>query len=162
MITRGMRPENPGVVHWSIGPLVSDSGLVEALSHGPYRKQALVPPSPWLDNQVPEIPQVETTLLNDSLYLTWEVKNTNDISRWILYHKYGENWDYKLFSHHTRNFVLPASRILIKPKAYKNGLDSSEIVPTITLLREIIVTAVDRFGNESLQVSGWQCDQDNQ
>jgi uncharacterized lipoprotein YddW (UPF0748 family) len=159
MITRGMLPEDPGVVHWSIGPLVSDTGLVEALSQVPYKNQALVPSSPWLDNQVPEIPLVEATLLNDSLYLTLKVEDPNDISHWILYHKYGENWDYKIFSSYTNNIVLPAYREIITTNKNVQGDNTQETVTTTILLKEIIVSAVDRSGNESLQMSGWQLDQ---
>ena len=52
MVTRGMVPDSPGVVHWSIGSMVSNPMLAEALAEGPYREPALVPSSPWLSNNI--------------------------------------------------------------------------------------------------------------
>ncbi len=49
-----MLPKSSGEVHWSIGSLTKDSLLANAVVEGPYKKQALVPASPWLDNKAPE------------------------------------------------------------------------------------------------------------
>src|SRR5699024_6093700 len=65
MITRGMMPENPGVVHWSIAPLLKYPNLAEAVLEGPYAKRALVPESPWLQSEIPEAPLVETEKQNN-------------------------------------------------------------------------------------------------
>ncbi|WP_317235980.1 family 10 glycosylhydrolase [Niabella hibiscisoli] len=50
MISRGITPKSSGVVHWSISSLTKNPKLAQALLDGPYKKQALVPPSGWLDN----------------------------------------------------------------------------------------------------------------
>ncbi len=156
MITRGMLSEAPGSIHWSIGPLVSDSGLVESLVQGPYKEQARIPFSPWLDNQKPIPPTVLTSILNDSLHLTWETNEVASTSNWILYYRYGENWNYKILSKYAQNFSLP---ILIEeknraPKKNENVTKSGE--STATFLNEVVVTNVNRFGNESSWVSSWQ------
>ncbi len=57
LITRGMVPKSMGVVHWSIGQLVNNPGLMKNLREGLYRQQALVPASPWLGSKKPEPPK---------------------------------------------------------------------------------------------------------
>ncbi|MFO7573899.1 MAG: family 10 glycosylhydrolase [Bacteroidales bacterium] len=71
MIARGMLPNSPGVIHWSIGPLIMAPPLAKAISSGPYQKQALVPPSPWLSRKTPLAPEVALFTVHDSVKVTW-------------------------------------------------------------------------------------------
>ncbi|MCF6237359.1 MAG: family 10 glycosylhydrolase, partial [Candidatus Marinimicrobia bacterium] len=60
MITRGMVPDGPGNVHFSMKALQRNyGGISDILIAGPYAQPALVPPSPWLDDQAPAAPLVE-------------------------------------------------------------------------------------------------------
>ena len=59
MITRGMLPRSPGIIHWSIGPLVRDTSLADALLEGPYARQALIPNSPWLNSKLPKVVKLQ-------------------------------------------------------------------------------------------------------
>jgi len=133
MITRGMLPESPGTVHWSIGPLVKNENVAKAIVDGPYRKKTLVPASPWLDAEIPSVPNIETSVVGERLQLTWTHPKAEDIFRWVLYFKYKNGgWDYKILNHEARSSSL------------QNVVGKKQ-----TPLEKIGVTAVDRTGNES-------------
>lgn len=134
-IARGMLPESPGVVHWSIASLTKNPTLAKALLEGPYRKDALVPASPWLDNKAPEVPNVNKTINGDSLLVNWTHVNDKDVFRWVVYYRYGTNWNYQIVDQ-------PAHSISL---ALKISDKTNKQLP----INDIIVTAVDRTGNES-------------
>lgn len=134
-IARGMLPESPGVVHWSIASLTKNPTLAKALLEGPYRKDALVPASPWLDNKAPEAPNVNKTINGDSLLVNWTHVNDKDVFRWVVYYRYGTNWNYQIVDQ-------PAHSISL---ALKISDKTNKQQP----INDIVVTAVDRTGNES-------------
>lgn len=152
MIARGMMPESPGVVHWSIGSLVYSPTLAPALKKGPYKRQALVPPSPWLDNKAPSAPDVSLYSTKGDVQLSWSHGNPDDIARWVVYYHYGATWDHRIYGHDTRSARLSGFKI---DEAYLARMDSETDVnraDVLIPLKMIGVSAVDRFGNES-QVS---------
>ena len=130
MITRGMLTESPGVAFWSIGPLVKKDTLATVIEEGPYRKEALVPASPWLNNKAPVAPIVVPTVAEEMLKLSWVSGGDEKVFRWVVYYNYGSFWNYKILDHH-EEFVKFQRSINGKP------------------LVSIGVTAVDRTGNES-------------
>jgi uncharacterized lipoprotein YddW (UPF0748 family) len=139
MITRGMLPEGPGNVHWSIGPLVDSDVLAQGLRDGPYAKGALVPPSPWLDDEPPEPPIVdikvegaEVDAEGSQIHVSWAHPDPDDVFRWVLYHRMGETWDYQVLNRGAGHAVVP--------------LFGGEDPPTLTA---VAVAAVDRAGNLS-------------
>ncbi|MBC7946857.1 MAG: family 10 glycosylhydrolase [Chitinophagaceae bacterium] len=134
MIDRGMIPESKGVVHWSISSLTNNPNMVKAISEGPYRKQALVPASPWMDNRAPVAPTVKTDLQQDDLRITWAHPDEKDVFHWVVYYRYGNNWNYRILDRKTWSYDL---KKIMGENATK--LD----------LNRIAVTAVDRVGNES-------------
>lgn len=148
MITRGMLPESPGNIHWSIGPLVSHQKLVTAISEGPYKRQALVPPCPWLDKKAPPEPQLKTIIANDSLKIQWSHENPSDVFHWIVYYKYGNAWNYKILSGKQRSTILPLFN-LKNSNIEKQALNEDNIGEMTNSISKIAVSAVDRVGNES-------------
>lgn len=136
MITRGMMPKSPGVVHWSIGPLVKHPELLKGISEGPYKKPALVPTSPWLDNKAPESPVAVPILEGQSVKITWiSPVDAEDGFKYVVYFRYGDTWSYKIFDRKTNETKF--SRFVES----KNGEK--------VFLQAVAVTAVDRTGNES-------------
>ena len=136
MITRGMLPESPGVVHWSIGPLVKYPELLKAIFEGPYNRPALVPASPWLDNTAPESPVAVPVLEGQSVKITWiPPVDAEDGFKYVVYYRYGETWAYKIFDRKTSETKF--SRFVER----KNGEK--------VYLNALGVTTVDRTGNES-------------
>lgn len=134
MIDRGMQPQSKGVIHWSISSVTKNPRLADTLLKSVYKKQALVPASPWLDNTAPAPPAVTTTLQNDTWKVDWTHPEEKDVFRWIIYSQYGTGWNYQILDHANRTFSL--QRLTGTGAAAKN-------------LKAIIVSAVDRTGNES-------------
>lgn len=135
MIDRGMIPESKGVVHWSISSLTHNPNMTKAIIEGPYKKQALVPASPWLDKKLPAAPVVNISSPDSTITLQWKHPDEKDVFNWVIYHKYGNTWSYT---------ILPAGEdksITIKKSAGENAQK--------VLLTRVAVTAVDRVGNES-------------
>jgi len=131
MIDRGMLPEDKGVIHWSISSVIRNPVLSQSLIEGPYRKQALVPASPWLDKKAPASPDLQTQVVGDSISIKWTHSNESDVFHWIVYYQYGNSWNYRVFNRNERSMTL---------KRNSNGQ---------TKLNKVAVAAVDRTGNES-------------
>lgn len=136
MISRGMLPKSQGIVHWHISSLTKNPSLTQALREGPYKLPALIPASPWLNNQRPSSPSITTSTNNGSLFINWTPKDDKAF-RWVVYGEYGDKWDYQILNR-DQNFAS-----LKLQASDKNG----KPIP----LKRIMVTAVDRTGNESMQ-----------
>jgi uncharacterized lipoprotein YddW (UPF0748 family) len=134
MISRGMLPQSKGVVHWSISSLTQNPNMAKAFLNGPYKKQALVPASPWLDKKAPAAPTVTTASKEDELKISWIHADEKDVFHWIVYYKYGNNWRYTIMNRNDRSLAV---------KKYI-GENTDRIA-----VSKIAVTAVDRLGNES-------------
>lgn len=131
MITRGMLPKSKGAIHWSISSLTKNPKIPAGLIAGPYKKQALIPASPWLNKSIPSKPKVSEKTRGDQVELTWTHSKKSDISNWVVYYKYGNRWDYT---------ILPYIDMSYSLKTEKEGQK----------LSEIYVTAVNKAGFESL------------
>jgi uncharacterized lipoprotein YddW (UPF0748 family) len=135
MITRGMLPKSPGTVHWSMSALTKNPTLTKSLNEGAYKQPALIPSSPWLDHIAPKPPEVFLGEQVDSLLIQWKGKET-DITKWILYFQYENKWEQRIFNKEETQTLIPL---------YNNK------VPEPSKVKYIIVTAIDRTGNESEQ-----------
>ena len=130
MISRGMLPKSNGDVHWSIGSLIKDPTLAKAVINGPYKKQALVPASTWLDKDAPEPPHITAVTVDDSLRINWTHPNESDVFHYVVYYQYADKWNYTILNRNDR--TLSVALLVGKNK-----------------LTGIAVSAVDRTGNES-------------
>jgi uncharacterized lipoprotein YddW (UPF0748 family) len=135
MVSRGMLPDDKGVIHWSISSLTKNDVMSNALVNGPYKKEALVPASPWLDDIKPAPPVVQTLEAGDSVKVSWSHPDDKDVFRWVVYFQHGSRWAYKILNRSDRSF-----NIAVKVPG-SNGQAMQ--------LNGIAVTAVDRTGNES-------------
>jgi len=130
MISRGILPDSPGVVHWNIRPLMENKQLSTALKNGAYKHNALVPASPWLSKGVPEIPAIKLAKTN----VEYTIKNSSidEHFRWVVYYQYeGLPWNYEILNQNQEAYTLR-----IQNKDEKK-------------LMKIGVTAVDRTGAQS-------------
>ncbi|MCO6477734.1 MAG: DUF1343 domain-containing protein [Phaeodactylibacter sp.] len=150
MITRGMVPEAPGHVHWSIGPLVRSDSLLQAIATGPYQKQALAPPSPWLDKSRPPAPEVDmdVEMADGQLMAKVYPARTEKAFRWVAYFRYGGVWDYQVINSGQPYTFIPLFKVKpgALPKERPEALPAPEAV--YVPLAEIYITAVSRTGNE--------------
>ncbi len=152
MIERGFVPDGPGHIHFSARAFLRDSvGLDSTLEEGVYQREALVPPSPWLDDTPPAPPRIDTITVNDTLTVTWKPADAADVFRWVVYYQYGNSWNYTILPEGARTFALARSRtITIPPRGRRT--DQPPTVQTDALTR-VAVSAVDRTGNECDPVS---------
>ncbi len=131
MIDRGMQPQSKGVLHWSISSLTKNPKMADTLVKSVYKKEALVPASPWLDDTAPAVPVVTTSMQNDNWKINWSHADESSIFRWVVYYKYGTSWSYEILNRNDRSKELK-----------KNS--------GAAILNMVMVTAVDRTGNESV------------
>ncbi|HLP16485.1 MAG TPA: family 10 glycosylhydrolase [Bacteroidota bacterium] len=150
MIERGMVPDAPGHVHFSMKHLMKDtSRFNQALISGPYKNEALVPCSPWLDREAPDAPTVAATAAEgDTLLVSWMPAHADDVFRYVVYYRYNTTWSYRIAHRKDRVCTLPMSRTVKAPQR-KNQAGQDGTADTIERLTGIAVSAVDRMGNES-------------
>jgi len=149
MVTRGLLPESPGVIHWSIGPLVNSPELVKAIADGPYRRPALVPPMPWLDTKAPAAPAVTTKAENGTLKISWTHPDPSDIRSTVVYYKYGSQWNQNIHGNKVSADAVPAFSVnrTFLGRTPRENVKTAE--QAFLKLDSIAISAVDRFGNES-------------
>ena len=140
MVTRGLLEPGPGHIHFS-ARAVLDSGRVgaggdrlnAALAKGPYRVPALVPTTPWLDDQPPEEPVVAARLEAGELLLDWARPEGEPPFLYVVYTKGRETgW---------RHRIVPAARTELRVPL-RGAAEEGEV-------ESVAVTSVDRMGNES-------------
>ncbi len=135
MIDRGMLPQSKGVVHWSISSLTKNPRMADTLLKSVYKRQALVPASPWLDHNAPAAPVVTVAMQEAICKISWTHPDEADVFHWVVYYQYGNSWNYQVLNRDDRS--LEILRL--------TGAGASMPPP----LKKIIVSAVDRTGNES-------------
>ena len=144
MITRGMLPNSPGTICWSAGPLFEFKELSSAIVKGPYKKQALVPTTPWFQSKEIETPVVKFKKENEMLNISWNINKKENVFCWVVYFKYGGRWDYKIIEKETTSLLVP----VYSEENYVTENDKQ--IKRQTELTEIAVSAVDRISNESV------------
>lgn len=134
MLTRGMAAESKGTAHWSISPLLKYPNLSKALVEGPYKKQALVPASPWLNDQLPDAPVVDALINDEKVTVSWNHAESASVFNWVVFYKYADAWEY---------IILDKTKSSIELSLYVDELGNRD------LLSGIGVTAVNKSGNQS-------------
>ncbi len=128
-VTRGMLPDDPGNVFFSMKALMRNAGeLADKMADGPYKNAALVPPSPWIDKKAPAAPKVSTEWKDGALEITWMPQGKEEAFVWVVNTRRGERWD---------TAVVPGDQ--------EGAMRESGETP----ITAVAVSAVDRNGNES-------------
>lgn len=130
MITRGMLPESKGTIHWSIGPLLKYRNISAGILENAYKRQALIPASPWLNSNVPDAPQISFSQNAKEVIVNWQHPSKKDVFQWVVHYMYNGVWNYKILSKNEQSLVLPQN-----VSGHR--------------LSHVGVTAVDRTGNQS-------------
>lgn len=128
--TRDIVTANSGEIHYSVAGLTGNPRMAAALKNGPYQEKALVPKSPWLSTETPEKPHLDYTASGNIVTAHWGIKDSEKVSTYILYTKYGDKWE---------TMILPKLQNALSLPRNKAG----------EKLHTIVVKAVDRAGNES-------------
>ena len=136
MITRGMAPKSMGAVHWNISSLIKNPSLTKELREGVYKSPALIPSSPWLSNHSPHAPRVVLSNQGDSIRIHWNGEKKN-ITNWVVYYQFEKKWEHRILPSDTQEFLINR----FAPNKTDEPLQ----------LQYVMVTAIDRIGNESAQ-----------
>jgi uncharacterized lipoprotein YddW (UPF0748 family) len=121
-----------GHVHFSIAALMQNrKGISDQLKNISYQSAALIPATPWLGSDAPGAPKVGAKRGAAGLDLTLSAGKS--ATQYAIWARYGDEW---------RFVVTPASRGDVT-LADENGIAAGAVV----------VSAVDRLGNESERVT---------
>jgi len=121
-------PETRGAIHFSFKSLRNDFGAIQTvLRENVYAKDAIIPPSVWIKTAKPLAPKVKITRDEKFVRANWTERGRRKAFWFVIYVKDKKGWNYS---------VLPASEKSIVLSADRN-------------IGKIIVTSVDRLGNES-------------
>ena len=117
-----------GNVQFSFKSVRSDfDGIQKALRDAPYRQAAIIPASPWIKSQKPLAPTVKITRDSKNVRAAWTENGKRKAFWFVVYVKDKNGWSYS---------ILPASQ--------KSAAFSAD-----RKIEKVIVTSVDRLGNES-------------
>jgi uncharacterized lipoprotein YddW (UPF0748 family) len=130
------RPGATGHVHFSMAALMQNrKGIADQLRAVSYTGPALIPASPWLGSTMPGTPGVAAARKGDGVYLKLAAGKAN--ATYAIWSRYGNQW---------RFATVPASRVdWTVPDDVKLGKPDM-----------VVVSAVDRLGNESARVQAWR------
>jgi uncharacterized lipoprotein YddW (UPF0748 family) len=121
-------PQARGAIHFSFKSLRGDSGGIQkTLRENVYAKDALIPPSSWIKARKPLAPRVKITRDEKFVRAGWSEQGNRKAFRFVVYAKDKNGWSYSILPNSQKNISLSADRKIEK----------------------IIVTSVDRLGNES-------------
>jgi len=121
-------PQTLGAIHFSFKSLGNDLGRIqETLRRDVYAKDALVPASPWIKTPKPLPPKLTITRGRPYVRALWRERGARKAFWFVVYVEDQNGWSYS---------VLPAAKTSISLSADRK-------------IRKILVTAVDRLGNES-------------
>ncbi len=127
------RPGASGHIHFSMAALMANrEGISDQLLAGPYASPALVPATPWLGAQAPKAPQVgaSRTAAGWTLALT----PADPASTVAIWSRYGNGWRFAVAPGASASWAVP---------------DDATAGPA----NAVVVSAVDRLGNESARVT---------
>jgi uncharacterized lipoprotein YddW (UPF0748 family) len=122
-----------GNVHFSAKVFMQNrDSIVDRLLAGPYAGHALVPASPWLDSIPPRAPvaRMHRDASTRAVVVDYTPRGTEKVWLWVIRYRYGPDWS---------TLILPGSQLT---HSFEGGRDS--VYPD-----EVVVSAIDRVGNES-------------
>ena len=124
-----------GHVHFSIAPLMENrKGITDQLRARAYQSAALAPATPWLGAELPAAPKAAARRETGGTGLRLSAGPGKPVTHYAIWSRYGAEW---------RFAVAPSSRpVLLLP-------DDAVAGPA----HAVVVSAVDRLGNESVRVS---------
>lgn len=136
-LTRARGAADPSVrghVHFSMVALLQNRrGLYDQLKATFYQEAALVPASPWLGNSTPRAPAVDVAAATGG-GLVLKLRGDAEVARFAVWARFGNSWQFQVVSAAAGEIIVPPSR-------------------TARAANAVVVSAVDRLGNESARIS---------
>jgi len=141
MITRGMLPKSPGLIHWSIAPHLKFPVFANDLRNGPYKSQALIPASPWIDNKAPKPPQIKVMNDSDSLKIEWSHPEANNLSKVVVYKQYDSGWVYEIFSADSPTITIATQKEMKVAKPIVVKVEPTQVLTDTTAVSNPMAVA---------------------
>jgi uncharacterized lipoprotein YddW (UPF0748 family) len=117
-----------GNIQFSFKSVRSDFDKIQtALREQSYQRSAIIPASPWIKTAKPLAPKVKITRDADTVRANWTESGRKKAFWFVVYAKDKTGWNYSILPASEKSITLSADR----------------------LIEKIIVTSVDRLGNES-------------
>ena len=132
------RAPGTGHAHFSMVALLQNrQGIADVLQADTYASPALVPASPWLESEAPVAPTATVTALMGSYgplrIVVDPAAGGKAALCWAVWLRYGNQWSFQISR--ASAFTVPAQRDSVSPGG--------------AILSGIVVSAIDRVGNES-------------
>jgi uncharacterized lipoprotein YddW (UPF0748 family) len=122
-----------GHIHFSMSALMENRrGIADRLRTGPYASAALIPATPWLGAQAPAAPLVGVR--RDARGFTLRFDAPKSVTQYAIWSRHGHTW-----------------RFAAVPAAHGDWVVADDASDGAAAA--IVVSAVDRLGNESARVS---------
>jgi uncharacterized lipoprotein YddW (UPF0748 family) len=133
-VTRS-RPGINGQVHFSMAPLLQNrKGISDQLKATAYQSAALAPATPWLGTDAPAMPKVAGTRAGSAMKLALGAGDGKAVARYAVWSRHGGLW-----------------RFEVAPGVGADWLVRDD--PALGPASAVVVSAVDRLGNESARNS---------
>ena len=134
-----------GHVHFSMVAMSQNrKGINDQLTANLYQSAALVPASPWLDRIAPPLPvvqQQQTSSSATTVDFSIQSGSGEAVDKFAVWLRYGATWTFMVLA----NSATGAPVNLTLPQRSARANDGS--------LNRLVITAVDRAGNESARVA---------
>ncbi|MDQ3179420.1 MAG: hypothetical protein M3Q33_02750, partial [Acidobacteriota bacterium] len=125
--TRRIQP-SAGNIGFSFKSLRNDlGGIQKLLKSNVYKTDAIVPASYWVKSKKPAAPKAEIKKDADKVKIIWQEQGKIKAFWIVVYAKDKNGWSYSILPSATKSIALSADR----------------------RISQIVVTSVDRLGNES-------------
>ena len=130
MVSRAIQKTSSGHVFWNVKTVADNPDFALLLANHVYNNQALVPASPWLDNEPPDPPTVSMTERDNALIVTWRGADEAAF-RWVIYSYTASGWRYDIVPGHVDNYRFDDAKAI----------------------QQVAVIAVDRTGQQSARIN---------
>jgi hypothetical protein len=123
-----LAPETSGAIFFSFKSLRNDMGGIQnSLRDGVYSRDAIVPEFTWIKSRTPSAPKVVVSRDKNYVRARWTERGDRKAFWFVVYVKDRDGWSSSILPSSERSITLSANRKIEK----------------------IVVTSVDRLGNES-------------
>ncbi|HEX9928456.1 MAG TPA: family 10 glycosylhydrolase [Pyrinomonadaceae bacterium] len=127
-ISRQKLNDNAGNIFFSFKSLQKNlGGVADEIRQKAYRREALIPQSPWLKQAKPLAPAVQISQNGEKVTVKWREKGNRRAFWFVVYAKDANGWSYSILPQTEKSIVLSANR----------------------KISAIAVTSVDKLGSES-------------
>jgi uncharacterized lipoprotein YddW (UPF0748 family) len=158
-INRAMLGDTGGIVMFSMKVLMSDKApLADDLASGPFKTQALVPPSPWIENTPPPKPMANVSKTGDEITISIRPGQGEESFLYVVYTETEGSWNYQILPSTETELTVKSGGTREVTRTTNQGLNVETRTVPVPEITSVAVSAIDRVGNESdrhvINVSG--------